>query len=144
MRFIDTIVVHHSANAVEAFTWKQITDYHINVKKYDDCGYHYGLVDDGNGFEVKVGRPVDKVGAHAGPKGNPGSIGICFEGNFEKGRVPVEQFLMGAGLIVRLVDKYGITKIVPHRDIKATLCPGKFFPIEALRGWVADEQRFTL
>ena len=143
MRKLDTIICHHSASPVDVLTWEDIRRIHVEERGWSDCGYHFGVCrDDGKTFQVKQGRPVHIVGAHA--KGhNATSIGVCFEGNFDKGRMPEAQFLMGATLISRLMEKYGIGKLIAHRDVAATNCCGKYFPMETLRGWIADEMRFN-
>ena len=136
--------MHHSASPVGVLTWEDVRRIHIEERGWDDVAYHYGVFSDASGknFQIKQGRPVHIVGAHA--KGhNANSIGVCFEGNFDKGRMPEEQFLIGATLIMRLMEKFGIGKILAHRDVGITACPGKLHPMERLRGFIADEMRFN-
>jgi N-acetylmuramoyl-L-alanine amidase len=139
VRPINRIVVHHSASRAGSHSWEDMRRWHL-AKGWADIGYHFGIVDDGKGWEVKVGRPVDQVGAHA--KGfNTGSIGVCFEGNFEDHRMPWEQFAAGVTLIARLCAKYGVApeRVQGHRELPyATACPGRYFPIHALRGALRD------
>jgi len=126
-------------------TFEDIRRIHIEERGFDNIGYHYLVCrDDGPGssYQIKQGRPVHIAGAHA--KGyNAESIGVCFEGNFDKGRMPEEQFLIGGTLILRLMEKFGISKILAHRDVGATRCPGRYFPLDRLRGHLADEMRFN-
>ena len=146
MRPLSLIVLHHSASRAGDHSWEDIRKWHILPKSkggkhgFDDIGYHYGIVDDGDGWAVKIGRPLEIAGAHA--KGfNANSIGICFEGNFDKHRMPQGQVEVGIQLIARLVAKHGIAleAIKGHRDLPyATACPGKFFPMHQIRGGVRD------
>jgi N-acetyl-anhydromuramyl-L-alanine amidase AmpD len=74
------IVIHHSATDVgsaEAFR-----RFHVEVNGWEDIGYHF-VITNGNGGpdgEIQIGRPIQKVGAHA-PGRNQVSIGICLVGN---------------------------------------------------------------
>ena len=80
-------MLHHSASGVDVLTWEDIHRIHVEERGFDSIGYHWGVVEDGNGFCVKPGRPVHIAGAHARGR-NAESIGICFEGNrrFERRR----------------------------------------------------------
>lgn len=139
MRPLKQIILHHSASKAGDHSWEDIRKWHL-ARGWSDIGYHYGIVDDGDGWQTKVGRPVEIAGAHA--KGfNADSIGICFEGNFDKHRMPQGQIEVGIQLIARLVAKYGIAldAIKGHRDLPyATACPGRYFPMHQIRGGVRD------
>ena len=76
--FTDYIILHHSGVKAR-HTAKDIHQWHKN-KGWAGIGYHYFIDKEGNIFEC---RPRDTVGAHAkGYNGN--SIGVCFEGDFNK------------------------------------------------------------
>ena len=76
--FTDYIILHHSGVKAR-HTAKDIHQWHKN-KGWSGIGYHYFIDKEGNIFEC---RPRDTVGAHA--KGyNENSIGVCFEGDFNK------------------------------------------------------------
>lgn len=75
----DLIVVHHSATtggSVEAFR-----RYHVQNNGWADIGYHFVITNGSGGADgqLHVGRPADKVGAHA-PGRNDRSIAICLVG----------------------------------------------------------------
>lgn len=131
MRPIDLIVLHHSASEAADHTWEEIRQWHL-ARGFATIGYHFGVVFDSNQWLVKPGRPVAEVGAHA--KGfNAHSIGVCFEGNFERDTMPPAQFDLGVGLVTQLVRGYGVAldAVKMHRALPyPTLCPGKNFPYD--------------
>ena len=124
---IDMIVLHH-ASATNC-TIYNIHNWHL-ANGWAGCGYHYFINKRG---EIFKGRPDDTIGSHA--KGfNSTSIGICFEGNFDKEVPPQAQIDAGLELVAYLKKKYGIGKIKGHGALMATACPGKCFPMEEFIG----------
>ena len=119
------IILHHAA-AVTC-TARQIHQWHL-ANGWAGIGYHFFVRKDGR---VYRGRPEDTVGAHAG-NNNYDSIGICFEGSFDREQMNEVQMKAGAELVAYLKQKYGITKVQKHRDVNATGCPGDNFPFEAI------------
>jgi len=117
------VIVHHSASPdVPASV---IHDWHLD-KGWSGLGYHFVIRADGT---IEAGRPIDKIGAHAGPGINPDSIGICLTGNFMQ-QPPTDQQLQA---LVRLVDHLEVTygtmlEVLRHQDVAATDCPGTCFP----------------
>ena len=53
-------VIHHTATYDVPIS--VIRDYHVNVKGWDDVGYHFLIRSNG---KVEKGRPLTKKGAHA-------------------------------------------------------------------------------
>ena len=122
---IDMIVLHHAE--ATSCTAEDIHRWHIG-KGYIGIGYHYFINKKG---EIFKGRPDNVVGAHA--KGyNSTSLGICFEGRYNKEVVPEAQLQAGKELVAYLKKKYNITKIKKHNDLMATDCPGKLFPFNEI------------
>lgn len=124
---IDMIVLHH-ASATNC-TIYNVHKWHL-ANGWSGCGYHYFINKRG---EIYKGRQDDVIGSHA--KGfNSTSIGICFEGNFDK-EVPSQvQIDSGLELVEYLKKKYSISNVKGHGELMATACPGKLFPIERFRG----------
>ena len=124
---IDMIVLHH-ASATNC-TVDKIHEWHL-ANGWSGFGYHYFV--DKNG-QIFKGRPDDTIGSHA--KGfNSTSIGVCFEGNFEK-EVPTQvQIEAGLELVDYLKRKYNIRQVKGHGELMATSCPGKLFDIDQFRG----------
>lgn len=80
VREINNIIWHCSASPEgRPDTAEAIREWHIS-KGWSDIGYHFIIELDG---EVKVGRPVDVVGAHVRGH-NDDSIGICYIGGMTK------------------------------------------------------------
>lgn len=125
----DYIVVHHAA--AKSCTADDIHRWHLDN---DWCGiaYHYFVRKDG---KIYRGRPADTIGAHAYGY-NDCSIGVCFEGDYmsETG-MPDAQFKAGHELIAYLRGQYPKAKVVKHKDLCSTDCPGKYFPFTQM--WTA-------
>ena len=119
------IILHHAA--ASKCSAQQIHSWHL-ANGWVGIGYHFLVRKDGS---VYRGRPEDTVGAHAG-NNNYDSIGICFEGNFDREQMNEVQRTAGAELVAYLKDKYGITKVQKHSDVNATGCPGAHFPFAAI------------
>lgn len=126
-RATSRIILHHAA--ASKCTAQQIHSWHL-ANGWVGIGYHFFVRKDGG---VYRGRPEDTVGAHAG-NNNYDSIGICFEGSFDREQMNEVQRTAGAELVAYLKDKYGITKVQKHSDVNATGCPGTHFPFAAIAG----------
>ena len=79
-------------------------------------------------------RPEQIHGAHAKSPNNEyneNGIGICLVGNFEETQPSDAQMASVKRLVGVLKSEYQLTdgQVIRHRDVKATACPGKNFPI---------------
>lgn len=120
---IDMIVLHHAASSHCSIY--NIHNWHLS-NQWSGFGYHYFINKRG---EIFKGRPDDTIGSHA--KGyNATSLGLCFEGDFEKETPTQEQINAGLELVAYLKKKYNIKKVKGHKDLMATSCPGTLFPME--------------
>lgn len=120
----DTIILHH---AVYNGTVNGIHNIHLN-KGWSGIGYHFYIRKDGS---IYRGRPEEMVGAHAYGF-NSTSIGICFEGNFEIDIMSELQIQSGNELVNYLKDKWKLIKVIKHKEVNATACPGKNFPFDKI------------
>ena len=120
------IVLHH-VGVVGNFTPEQIHAEHLR-KGWRGIGYNFYVRKDGS---IYRGREENAAGGHT-LNYNEVSIGICFEGNFETETMSDAQLNAGRKLIEYLKPKYPDAKIVRHRDLNATACPGKNFPFVAM------------
>ena len=118
----DYIVLHH-VGANGSFTPEQIHAEHLR-KGWRGIGYNFYVRRDGT---IYRGREENAAGGHTEGYNNA-SIGICFEGNFEVETMPDAQKKAGQELIAYLTTKYPSAKVVRHKDLNATACPGKNFP----------------
>lgn len=132
MRPIHTAVVHCTATPEgKAFTVADIDRMH-RARGWSGIGYHYLI---GLNGETRVGRPIEKVGAHVQGH-NTGSVGISYVGGIDaRGkakdtRTPEQKAALRV-LLAQLVYKHGITKIVGHRDLSPDMNgDGKISPNE--------------
>jgi len=124
-RKITKLIFHHFGGTPPKGTnVRTVRHMHVEGNGWDDIGYHGLIMPDG---EFQIGRDVDKMGAHAYPA-NRGSIGIMFVAGLAKGAgytLPTLAQLAAARIIIEQSKKlYPGIKLMGHRDVKATLCPG--------------------
>lgn len=121
------IILHHAAakncDATTIHRWHK-------ANGWAGIGYHFIVRKSG---AIERGRPEWALGAHASGS-NSDSIGICFEGDFEKETMTSVQRAAGKELIAWLKEGYKINKVQAHRDVCATSCPGKNFPFSEISG----------
>lgn len=129
----DLIILHH---AVFNGTVEQIHNMHLN-KGWSGIGYHFYVRKDG---KIYRGRPEDMIGAHAYGF-NTTSIGICFEGNFEKDIMSDKQTEAGQDLVDFLKNKYKVGKVIGHKDVNKTACPGKNFPFDKITKPIVEKPK---
>ncbi len=131
------IVVHHSATP------------HGNAKSYDRTDRRHGMENGlayhfviGNGRdskdgEIEIGSRWTKQlhGGHVSKwEYNNHGIGICLVGNFEKDR-PTRRQMDSLKAVVRYLGEdllRGKYKFLVHKEINATLCPGRNFPTKEM------------
>lgn len=123
----DYIALHHAA-AVTC-TAAQVDQWHKS-NGWSGIGYHYFVRKDGSIYE---GRPLNSMGAHVSSMNNC-SIGICAEGNYDiETSMPDAQYDAILSLISYLHDIYPDAKVVGHKDIGSSDCPGKYYPLNSLK-----------
>ena len=122
------IVYHYSATYPDQ-DWgvAEMTRMH-KARGFRTVGYHYVIRRDGT---VEKGRGEREIGAHV--KGyNTGSIGICCIGGIERATGPnigvdnrtEAQKRALANLTRDILKRHPNAKIVGHRDLGSTQCPG--------------------
>jgi len=118
IKTIDTIIIHHSDSPdVSA---KTIEQWH-KEKGFYMIGYHFVIRQDGS---IEKGRPLNRIGAHAGKKRNKKSIGICLTG-YE--HFTVSQLNALENLIIKLSETRSLKIERHHRN-----CPGSAVDVEAI------------
>ena len=125
------VILHHRAGNGDAMSIHKL---HLS-NGWKGIGYHFYVRKDGSVYE---GRPIDTVGAHAGGN-NSYSVGVCFEGNFEKEKMPEIQEKAGRELLSYIFGKYGKLTVKKHSDVCATACPGRNFPFEEIAAGVQKQ-----
>jgi len=124
------IIIHHPAHT--SWTVKQVHDYHTNINGWNGIGYNFYIHKDGTIYE---GRGLEYQGAHV-TNYNAKTIGICCQGDFEY----VDTYMSDAqyNALVWLIRYcqaiYGDGLYIKgHKDVSATACPGKNFPLEEVK-----------
>ncbi len=136
------IVLHHTASSrgsVESINEAHLQRRDKNGNHWMGIGYHF-VVGNGNGMGDGEIEPTFRwrqqlQGAHAGEdEHNKHGIGIAVVGNFDLGPPSPAQIASVRRLIRVLRVRYGIetANIIRHSDIKATACPGKYFPMDEI------------
>jgi N-acetylmuramoyl-L-alanine amidase len=123
-------VIHYSAAyADQERTAADIDRMHrARTPPFRCIGYHYFIRRDGT---VEPGRPEHELGAHVVGQ-NAGKLGICWAGGLERGSGSVvgvntmtsAQEASLIRLIRELLERFPQAKVVGHRDLAPTLCPG--------------------
>ena len=130
-----TIVIHHSAGTDHVTRdWETIKAGHL-AKGWRDIGYHYGIEMIGDEAVILKGRSLDNGGAHC-PAGNMNrvGIGICVIGNYQLA-APSPLIINKLSILCKMLcTEHNIPPemILPHKQFKATLCPGQYFPMKYL------------
>ena len=127
------IIIHHS-EVTSHHTAGDVHRWHQN-KGWAGIGYHYFISKSGDIYE---GRPYDTVGAHT--RGfNKESVGVCFEGDFNKETMTSTQLNASVMLLSLLSLAYDDAEICGHRKLVGEKnCPGKNFPFDSLMKSVND------
>lgn len=125
------VVLHHS-EVIERHSVEDVHSWHLNRKTdgepWAGIGYHYFIDKDG---EIFTGRPLWAVGSHT-KNYNSVSVGICFEGDFNKEKMTAKQEEAGIMLIALLSLAYGNAHVVRHSSLGNKNCPGKNFPYRSI------------
>ena len=130
----DEIILHH-AEASHASV-EDINQWHLE-RGWTGIGYHFYIRKDGR---IYRGRPEWAVGAHA--KGhNDKSIGICVEGSYMTETMLKAQFDALVGLVREEMAKYPGAKVLRHKDVNSTDCPGVNYPWKALLAALSPEKK---
>jgi N-acetylmuramoyl-L-alanine amidase len=132
------IVVHHSLTAdSKAVSWGAIRDFHVNERAWADIGYHAGVELAGSEYEVLVGRPWDREGAHCKDGGmNHIALGVVLVGSFDMTAPPDAQLeVLTSRVLLPWMRMFGIPalNVTPHRFYAPDRsCPGRAFTGELM------------
>ncbi len=136
------IVLHHSASA--SGNYDQIDAEHRKILGINGCGYHF-VIGNGTGsrdgqIEISQRWINQKQGAHTRNArthdADEYGIGICLVGDFDQQPPSAKQLAATKALIDYLNKRYNIApeglRTHAHLAATKTVCPGKFFPSEAI------------
>lgn len=121
----DEIILHHAE--AKSASVEEVNRWHLE-RGWTGIGYHFYIRKDGR---IYRGRPECAVGAHAQGH-NSRSVGICCEGSYMSETMPKAQFDALVGLVREEMAKYPGAKVLRHRDVNSTDCPGVNYPWVAL------------
>ena len=130
----DEIILHHAE--AKSASVEEINRWHLE-RGWTGIGYHFYIRKDGR---IYRGRPEWAVGAHAQGH-NSRAIGICVEGSYMTETMPKAQFDALVGLVREEMAKYPGAKVLRHRDVNSTDCPGVNYPWEALLSALSSEKK---
>lgn len=130
----DEIILHHAE--AKSASVEEINRWHLE-RGWTGIGYHFYIRKDGR---IYRGRPEWAVGAHAQGH-NSHSVGICVEGSYMTETMPKAQFDALVGLVREEMAKYPGAKVLRHRDVNSTDCPGANFPWVALLAALSSEKK---
>lgn len=124
--YTSNIVLLHSADSKP----HTVEDIHkVHQKKYGMAGiaYHYFISKDG---EIYEGRPHDTKGAFL-KEYNSDSVGVCFEGDFNKEKMNEQQIDTSIMLLGLLSLAYETDSLIPYWKCKKEWGdPGLNFPFD--------------
>ena len=134
-----SIVIHHTATnrgSVESIHAAHLKRKDASGRAWRGVGYHF-VIGNGNGMGDGEIEPTFRwrtqiPGAHAGSREyNDHGIGIALVGNFEQRRPTPAQLAAVKRLVGVLKRSYRIPakSVVGHNSVKATACPGRYFPL---------------
>ncbi len=129
MNIPEFIIVHHLAFRGEAGV-KEVRSWHIE-RGFTNIGYHYIIRKDGR---IETGRYEHVQGAHC--RGyNEKSVGIAMEGHHNFDTWTLQQTYSFKVLVAFLRLKYAIpvSKVVGHRELAKTECPGLLIDMDEVR-----------
>ena len=125
LSIVTTRYWHHTASANGA-TWDQIARGHIK-RGWAGIGYHIGIDEKGM---VAILNPLNRRTNHTEGHNSKG-VGVVLLGNYDVNR-PSEAMVKAIGRVRMYLDLIDITEERMHREVKATVCPGRY-AVEVLK-----------
>ncbi|MFH1032061.1 MAG: peptidoglycan recognition family protein [Chloroflexota bacterium] len=124
------LIVHHTASSRDKTTLQDVDNWHrarwpnFRSSLGFFVGYQYLILSNGRVLQT---RRDNEEGAHTLGGYNQKAIGICLTGNFMVEEPSPEQLSALQPLLDKLKKDYNIAdeKILGHREVWATDCPGK-------------------
>ena len=128
---VNLFVLHHTTGSYRGpKSVRQIQAFHQGPeRKWSDIGYNFLVAPDGAVYE---GRGWGFSGAHARGK-NSESVGVAFIGDGSK-PMPGPAQASVLELLREAESRFGTLRIVGHRDVGSTTCPG-----DAIYAWWSSD-----
>lgn len=128
LQAVEYIIIHHAASDDPRLDVMTVHGWH-QERGWAGIGYHFFIKQDGI---IQAGRPLATRGAHTLGY-NDRSWGVCFAGHFERRPPTLAQMQSLDLLLPYLKDLKPNLTVGGHGEFQATLCPGKFFPLEQVK-----------
>ena len=130
------IIIHHSATKDSGtVSWGAIRRYHVETNGWRDIGYHAGIEQVDDHFEIQTGIDPLTIGIHT--KGhNANTLGFCFVGDYDAVAPSHEMLEMAVDkVLLPWCIRFGVTvaNVRGHRDYSPKTCPGRLFNMDELR-----------
>jgi N-acetylmuramoyl-L-alanine amidase len=125
----DTLVWHYTATYEDQDIGAREIDAMHKARGWSGNGYHMVVRLDGR---IEYGRPLTRIGSHVGGQ-NSGKLGCVYGGGLRRATGPnvghdtrtAAQRRAMADLTFDLLKRFStIKRVVGHRDLAATQCPG--------------------
>lgn len=139
----DSILIHHSAGAVGDLD--MIRAMHKR-RGWSDAAYH--LILSNGSTSVPAGflqatshfQTLDISGATRNKLANVRSLHLCIVGNYDQNDVPEQLKPALAHALIALCDEFSIPhgKVIFHRDVNNTACPGKHLIKDEVLSWLEN------
>jgi hypothetical protein len=137
------IVIHHSASRTDDLA--SIRRMHREVRGWSDAAYHVVVANGSTDVPAGAAEPSGRyrlLKASSATKFwdyNLNWLHICVVGNYEEAEVPASVRIGLGDALSRLMDEFGVDweRVVLHRDLDATACPGKYVTVARLKEWTA-------
>lgn len=115
---VDGIALHHAK--WETQNIDDLANWHVNGNNWPGIGYHGAIKKDGT---YLVLNDIETLSYHS--KGsNRTLIGICFMGDASDEPLTDNQIKTAKIIIEAFCMEMNIKRVVAHRDVRATECPG--------------------
>lgn len=130
---IQNIVIHHSAVGGNQSPFVvarfHVESSHLSSTGAPGIGYHFYILEDGTTYQTNY---LNTVSWHVKNQ-NTACVGICLSGNFDVSRPTTAQQSSLRRLLKALKQALPQARIVGHRDLRPTSCPGKNFDIRSFQ-----------
>ncbi|MBX7059050.1 MAG: N-acetylmuramoyl-L-alanine amidase [Leptospirales bacterium] len=141
------IVVHHTVGVSGNLAY--FRRIHMEERHWSDIAYHFvvnngtyntsmGEIEESNLWKERAPNHSTRIWYM-----NYFGIAVVMVGNFDRRPPPARQLDAAVGLLARLAREYDIPpdRIVGHREVQQTGCPGKYVDMVELRRLVAERLR---
>ncbi len=138
----DSIIIHHTASMVD--NYDSIRRYHTRKRHMKDAAYHLILSNGSAGVSLGELEATGRYGnlsysaATRSVKHNLTGLHLCVVGNYEENEVPKDLGMAIGNAVKELQKKFAISddKVMFHRDVGQTKCPGRYFTKSKLSQWL--------